>query len=117
MHGFCGQDKLKRLAGAKLIQICFGTNEVILNFFPEDIRVTILSINSFLHDNIDILWHTKKAEHPFDNILNAVIENIDIASSSRLEMLFSTGALLIIEDDTTQYESVIVKIGEETLVI
>lgn len=117
MYGFVDHDKLNLICGSRLLQICFGVNEVILNLVPEGTQITITSITKFVADNLEIICKSPVDDKLFAGILGEVISNIEIIDEKRLVLYFTSGKSLAITDDSVQYESAIIRIGQELIVV
>jgi hypothetical protein len=106
MYGFSDSSELHSLLGAELLQICIGRNEVILNFFPDNTKITISSIDAFFRDNINILDGVFVNEGYNRNIIGDKISGITVQDRQHLLIEFSGGLNLLLTDDSEQYEAV-----------
>lgn len=114
MYGFPDNDALSFLRGAELSQICIGKNEIIFNFIPEGIRITITSLGEFYYYN-------RKHFSSIENIIRLIGKKIDSLETSdnkkRLEINLSDKDNIVLIDDSHQFESIIIEAKNNTLVI
>lgn len=97
---------LSFLVGADLLQVCVGSNEVILNF-SDDIRITMLS--EFLIREPG--GEQKSCREVGDGVLfligrlNEVITTAHRTNDGGLKIVFSSEAVLEISDQSDEFES------------
>jgi hypothetical protein len=81
MNGFSYIAGIDNLIGAELIQVCIGANEIILNFWPDGIRISIwnaelfIQSNSFMFEPL-ITGHRRRIRQ-----IGKTVESLDIINS------------------------------------
>jgi hypothetical protein len=112
MHGFPDAQTLNVLRGAELTQICLGKNEIILNFFPETTRITIVALDGFYEHN----KNTFSDVVSLLELLGKSVVNINVISGSILDLSLSNGVVITLIDDSQQFESVIIETSQGKIV-
>ncbi len=118
MYGLSPDLDLSFLEGIDLLQVCIGANEVILHF---DANVSI-TIQSALR-----IRSTSGRDKIFEEPPSAAAELMEFLSDSpaevagsedgTLRLIFSGGGLLEIYDSSRQYESYLIRHGDELYVV
>jgi hypothetical protein len=106
MHGISDDFPHALFSRVQLLQVCFGENDLILNF-SDGISVLVMSSVSF---------EGSPFEADFRKLANKLLpllgKSVSYSSSSEdrkvLSLAFSTGETLAILDDSLEYESCVV---------
>jgi hypothetical protein len=111
---------LSFLAGKVLLQICFGANEVVLNF---DGNVTIV-VTSSIACRKGIVGHLcqkfqeyKSAAAMLLEFLQQVVTSAQGEEDGTLTLTFDDSSAIVLYDDSEHYESYIIKHGNGTIVV
>lgn len=109
MYGLTDDADLNFLTGLTLLQVCFGQNELILNF-SEDISVSIFSSvglrkSDGTFDRSDNF--VEKAEEILVG-LGKTTTNVTWTREGTISFFFSEAVCMQIYDDSSQFESVVI---------
>lgn len=116
MHGFNNFDYDELFSGSEIIQICFGSNEIIINLFPEDRSITIFDVDNFYLDNPDFL--KKINNNSADNsIIGAVISKIEILNNHCAIIHLSNDIKIELRDGSPKFESFLLMSNGKTVVV
>ena len=118
MFGLPADIDLTFLVGRTLLQVCFGLNDLVLNF---DDRVSI-QVSSCVGTR------SKTGERRRDSdfrdaapgllsLVNEVVTRADGSSDGTLTLEFGGCGALTLYDDSKQFESYVIKAGERTIVV
>lgn len=117
MHGFSAATALDALKGAEMTQICIGSNEIILTFFPDETYIRVTSIESFYSKNAKELRSIYTAKGPLPNLLGSRVVSVEVLNEHEASLLLDSGTSLILTDDSRQFESVLFCIKGKTIVV
>jgi hypothetical protein len=109
MYGLPSDTNLDFLVTKILIQVCFGANDLILNF-TDDISIAIFS-SIGIGPNVDtITRHSNFTEisNEILKLLNQQISKIRWTTEGTLSLTIN-GTVLLIFDDSEQFESYTIK--------
>ncbi len=109
MHGF-GTGDFHFLEGLTLIQVCLGQFQTQLHF---DTRVRISTEGRYIHriavDNRELIQEPSSCGYnELHRLLGATVAKAVVSSPNSLTLSFSNGDLLILVDDSQQYESFLI---------
>lgn len=104
--------------GAELVQVCIGASDLILNFEP-DVSLTITSSVAYAPAvgaarNFENLADAGRA---ISVLLGESITSAEAAGGGTLRLGFRSGAAIDIFDDSDQFESYLVKHGQQVIVV
>jgi len=118
MYGLSKGENLDFLKGVKLLQLCIGSNEVILNF-SRDISITIESRLDFLsHAQSSVTTEAGPASAAtLAKLLSDTITGVRGSSDGAIHLSFAKGTGLVIHDSSGEYESYQIKHGDEIIVV
>lgn len=116
MYGFNQIKQNNLLVGAELLQICIGENEIILNFFPDGISITVFDVKGFLENNSFMFEPLVSVQKRIGQIGKAV-HKFTVISNDTAILLMADGAEIVLKDDSSEFESVTIKCAEGVIVI
>ena len=115
MYGVPEKDDLVGLVGKELIQICIGVNQVFLQF-EKNVRINVESrieyptfggeVGNFCCENAFLI-----------GLLGSTVSEVYRADNRTLGITFSNGNSVELKDDSDQYESFQIKIGDDLIVV
>src|ERR1043165_3848717 len=105
MYKFSETIVFGELVGCEIIQICIGENEFIINLYPDGCCINILSIESFYKENVRN--YNNDEFYMIKELLGKKILGYEILSPEKLKIIISSENILIITDETDDYESAI----------
>ena len=115
MYGVRSDPALAQLENALLLQVCFGQNEVILNFDDER-SVTVMvdiGISANQYRSID----PKYISSFLVSLLGRRLTKARALDGEVLEIVFDNGKAMHLVDETKNYESIVIKLPGSTFVI
>jgi hypothetical protein len=118
MHGLPSNVNLDFFIKKTFLQMCIGANDLILNF-DNDVSITVtssigcLDSTGKIHKGEDFL----KIAPILGLLLNCTVVSVKGDKSGTLKLEFDNGGKLEIYDDSEQYESYIIKNGEQIIVV
>ena len=107
------------LIGKTLQQVCFGVNELILNFFPET-AITIYHKAEIIDKQRHYLWVSEKRQKeffPVQLILEEQISNVEKIANNNLKLNFANKIELILFDEFSSFESITINHKEDVYII
>lgn len=123
MYGLEKTASLSLLISKELTQLCFGQNEIILNFLG-DVSITATStVKVELTEDAKrrgyaiITDDFREAAQPLLSLLSRSIRAIDIVDERHLLLDFGDGHTLCVMDDSEHYESYVIRIGPAVIVV
>jgi hypothetical protein len=117
VYGLKNNEDLQPLLGATLTQVCVGQNEVVLNF-DRPVSVTVLSDFSVSLNGAPKVRY-QDARHGAVSLLPLIGNQIGSAVATTgggLQLEFESGALEIF-DESSQYESFWLKLGDKEIIV
>ena len=108
MYGLSSQTELGFLIGQRVIQVCFGSNDLILKLDgSQSVTITVTSsIRCSSPTNAGLQSETFKNYAVFLlALIETIVEAVNIHESGTLELRFAGGSSLFIYDDSDQFES------------
>ena len=118
MYGLPHDVNLSFFRGKKLLQLCIGVHDLILNF-DGDVSVTVTSSVGFVDSSGTIQKHDdfREAACAMAALLDqtALSAHGDVAGT--LTLTFDGGGMLIVYDDSKDYESYTIKNGDRMIVV
>lgn len=118
MYGLPKEVDLTFLEKQTLVQVCFGSNQVILNFH-ENVSISIES--SFLCGEGEVAMFTyetpTEAAPALLKFLHADVTTALGEVDGTLTLRFNNGGVLKILDDSKQYESYMIVHGDRTIIV
>jgi len=119
MYGLANMTNLNFLRSIRLIQVCIGKNEIILNF-DDNTSITIMSSITFCIDGgegIVTNSFSDAAQHLI-NFIDHTIQAVQLEGSGVFKLRFSNNSSFQLSDDSQHYESYIIKKSNgETIVV
>lgn len=118
MYGLPLDINLTFFTGKALSQACFGVHDLILSF-DDDIGITITSSISYSYAGESILQTKEfcKAALAITSLLNRVVHHVQGDVTGTLTITFEDGAILQVYDDSTQYESYVIRNGQQLIIV
>ena len=118
MYGVPEKNRLDGIIGKELIQISFGSHQVIFQF-EECIRISVESsiTYSILDEQVrhyDEFW---KQETSLTKFLGAAVIGLEVKGAKKLILTFSNVGTIELIDSSDQYESFQIEIGGEMIVV
>lgn len=118
MYGIKLDEDLKSLVGSRLIQICIGSNSVILNFDNDDwISIDSLFMHMLPSGDLYEYKELRNKQSSLTLLLDCIVENVRIENPKRLVIIFNNNHSLFLLDDSDHYESFQIKLGEKLIVV
>ena len=114
MYGVKDNAIFQLIIGAELIQVCFGQNDLLLNFL-EDIAITVL-VDIGLTESDFLPVHPNSASHFFVSLLGKKISDVVLLDEKTIEIKFND-AVFQIKDDSEQFESMSFRFKDQLVVI
>src|SRR4051812_45424403 len=117
MYRLANTEDLSFFAGIELLQVCVGTNDVILRF-DRDVTLTILSDYAVGPDGA-----TTRYERAADGalcllpLLSSSVVGAIATDDGDLKVAFASGAVLVAFDTSERYESFSVASGTRLIVV
>lgn len=111
-------DDLTFLEGTRLLQVCIGSNEVILNF-DREVSITIEStfrVRSSEGEDI-VFENSPSSAAALAELLSERVTEVHGQTDGTLRLLFSRGAVLEIYDSSKNYESYQVRHGQVQYIV
>ncbi|MEO5889699.1 MAG: hypothetical protein ABIQ31_05565 [Ferruginibacter sp.] len=118
MYGLPNNIDLNFLIQRQLLQICFGENEMIMNF-DDNLSITLTSkcAFSFDGDNLQIIENYSTSASLICNLIGHFINEIKASENGTLAMNFSGNNIFILYDDDKFYESYWIKSKTSIIVV
>jgi hypothetical protein len=118
MYGLSRDIDLRFFNGKALLQVCFGANELILNF-DGDVSVTVMSLLGCMGSGGSIQQHEdfRQAAPAVLVLLNQTILSAEGEEAGTLVLKFDGGGTLAIYDDSKNYESYTINNGGKLIVV
>ena len=106
MYGLPPVMDLNFLTGKKLIQVCFGANDLILRF-TDDISIAVFSSIGIGKDKGKIARHINFGEAALEilGLLDRVVARVEWTTEGTVTLTAEDETLLQIFDDSEQFES------------
>lgn len=118
MYGLPENFDVKMFFGKKIELICFSENTISLSF-EENISITIMG--SFVykgsHDEIGEVQTPPASSSGLTSLINQPVRNAEIIDKSNLVFYFENGQSVHILNDCKEYESYIIKINEDEIIV
>lgn len=118
MHGLPSTFNASALVGKELEEICFTVNTIVFSF-SGDVLITVMG--SFIHrDKLSTTANKQSIPVSSSALMCLVGKSIKLAEAREegtLTLHFGNGHTLILLDDSREYESYIVRIGDKETVV
>jgi hypothetical protein len=116
MNGFDQNTNLKAYIGSELLQLCIGSNEIILNFFPDGNRITVYNPQAFVLNNI-FLFEPLLGFQRRINQIGKTVTGFSVLSSKSAHLTMSDGSVISFKDDSPDFEAVTFEYDGHTIVV
>ena len=118
MYGLPVDTDLSFLAGATLLQVCVGENEVILNLNSSS-SVMIASSVCFLQPDgtLSTLDNAPRLGQAVLPLLGQHVTSVSVVAPGTLRLMWSSGQVTEILDSWREYESYTITHGDRVLVV
>lgn len=118
LHGLPSNVDLSFFEGRRLVQVCVGLHELIINFdnrvaITAECRIAVSVQDEALRQFDD---PTLAAVELF-RILQRIVESVEGRNDGELILRFECGSSVHLYDDATHYESYMIRNGEELIVV
>jgi len=118
MHGLPANFDSSSLVGIKLSQVCFTANTVSL-FFEKDVSITIMG--SFIYrDKLSPAVNKQRIPLSSSNLMSLVSKVVRLAEAREdgtLILHFENEHALMLLDDSREYESYVIRIGNKEIIV
>jgi hypothetical protein len=114
MNGVTDDILYKKLVDIPLQQVCFGENEIILNF-DNNVRITVF-VDLIVLDNGKQI-ESSRSSLTLVGLLGSHIRSVNVLGNDTLELQFASGISVRIVDESRYYESATIDIESETIII
>lgn len=104
------------LLGAELLQVCFGQNEIIMNF-TKDVAIIVMSDLEVITNGSRMRGEFAALAGPLLGLIGAEIAQIYPEGSRKLCIGFSSKAEMLLIDDSDSFESYVISAGGKRYVI
>ncbi len=118
MYGLPKNLSLAFFHGRTLLQVCFGAHDLILNF-DGDVSITVMSSVSCKAPD-----GTPQRHDDFRKVAPTVLAMLDLMivstqgdEAGALTLRFDNGGVLVIHDDSKEYESYTISNGGQIIVV
>lgn len=118
MYGLPSTVDLSFLNGIHLLQVCVGVNEVILNFYP-DVTITITSCFHILDNGVKMESRSSRncTISKLIDLLDETVIDVKGERCGTLRIAFSGGAVIVLMDDSPEFESYTIRHGDVVIVV
>lgn len=117
MHGLPKDIDVSFFIGQALTQLCFGGNDLLLNF-GDDLSVSVTSrVELEGHGSRSEIEDFKVEGAPLLALIERTIEAATPHVDGTLELRFDGGMVLRLFDDSPNYESYVIWHGKETIAV
>lgn len=118
MYGLDRNVDLSFFNGKTLLQACFGVHELILNF-DDGLSITVTSSLGICdkHDTLQICDDFRQAASSILAQLNRKVLSNKGEQNGTLTLFFEGGGIISLYDDSDKYESYVIKIGKNIIVV
>ena len=117
MYGLRRNTDLSFFSGRTLVQMCFGMHDLVLNF-DGSVSVTVTSrVEIGAHDHSMQIEQFIQSAPVLLALVNRVVVTAVATEAGTLELGFDNGEVLRFVDDSHQYESYVVRSGQEVIVV
>lgn len=119
MYGLPADVDLSFLVGAEVIQVCIGSQQAQIHFFPEGISIFVETDITFRGPAGQVSRYESIPESgpSLITLLHDVVKEARAETPRTLRLEFASGAVLQIEDTSEQYESFQIKHGDLLIVV
>ena len=115
MYGVKNDPALSQLNNALLLQVCFGENEVILNFDGERSMTIMVDVGISLNSYRPI--SPRNISSFLINLLGKRLTQAKALDEETLEIVFDNGNAMRLSEETKEYESVVIRLPASTIVV
>ena len=115
MHGVKDCPQIRSLVNSLLLQVCFGENELIMNF-DNEISMTIMVYIGIQANNYKPVHHNLISSF-LTSLIGTRISRVLVVDEDTLKIVFEGEKVLHLSDESRYYESILVKLPNSTLVI
>lgn len=118
MYGLSRDLNLAFFGEQTLLQVCFGANDVIFNFDGE-VSITVTSAVGWKSQSGDEGRSSDfaTAAMPLLALIDQRVSRATGDDAGTLHLHFENGAVLSIYDDSTEFESYVIRNGDQIIVI
>lgn len=117
MHGLPKGIDVSFFVGQMLTQLCFGGNDLVLNF-ADDLSVSVTSSVELETGESEMEIEDFKADGaPLLALIERTIEAATPHEDGTLELRFDNDTVLRLLDDSPHYESYVIWHGKETIAV
>lgn len=110
MYGLKSDPKIDALKGQSLVQVCFGENDLFLNFSGE-ISIGVYSSIGFGSDSKSLVKYEAFSAVSKDllELLAAEVADVSWKADGTITLVFQGGKMVEVYDDSEQFESYTIK--------
>lgn len=118
MYGLPATFDASVLVGKELDEVCFTVNTITFSF-KEDVLITVMG--SFIHrDKQSTTINKQSVPVSSSSLMSLVGKAVQLAEARQdgtLSLHFEAGHTLVLLDDSQEYESYIIRIGDEETIV
>jgi hypothetical protein len=118
MYGLPSDPEIDVLKGQSLIQVCFGENDLFLNF-SGNISVGTYSCIGLGSNGEDIakISDFAKSSQTLLQLLSVSVSGVSWTKEGAISITFETGRIVEFYDDSQQFESYTIKLPGRSIVV
>jgi hypothetical protein len=119
MYGLPSDVDLSFLVGAEVIQVCIGSQQAQIHFFPEGVSIFVETDMTFRSPagRVSRYESVPESAPSLVTLLHDVVKQARAETPRILRLEFSSGAVLHIEDTSEHDESFQIKHGDLLIVV
>ena len=118
MHGIPEKERLMGFVGRDLIQICFGSHQVIFNF-DDNMRISVESSIEHSVPGEGVRCYKKfwNQETYLTKLLGHTVSGLNVIDGKRLDLKFSNGHSIGLKDDSEEYECFQIEMRDDLIIV